>query len=110
MGHLFHAIVSALQLKKAGAIQFVRHLRLYSFAVVEGRRIVHCLCQGELVRIATLINKLVDMDGWDEDQEQELFELSVSACLEVICKGLAPPHYDMLHTPRGRAAGPYKPP
>ena len=62
------------------------------------------------MRIATLINKLVDMDGWDEDQEQELFELSVSACLEVICKGLAPPHYDMLHTPRGRAAGPYKPP
>ena len=53
------------------------------------------------MRIATLINKLVDMDGWDEDQEQELFELSVSACLEVICKGLAPPHYDMLHTPRG---------
>ena len=57
--------------------------------------------QGELVRIATLINKLVDMDGWDEDQEQELFENSVSTCLEVISRGLAPPHYDMLHTSRG---------
>ncbi|OLP82529.1 Phthiocerol synthesis polyketide synthase type I PpsD [Symbiodinium microadriaticum] len=65
------------------------------------RRSRACAGDRELVRIATLINKLVDMDGWDEDQEQELFELSVSACLEVICKGLAPPHYDMLHTPRG---------
>ena len=57
--------------------------------------------RGELVRIATVINKLVDLDGWDEDQEQELFELSVSTCLEVICRGLAPPHYDMLHTSTG---------
>lgn len=55
----------------------------------------------ELVHIASLINKLVDLESWDEDQEEELFEHAVSQCVEQMCTVLPPPFYDLLHTPYG---------
>jgi len=53
----------------------------------------------ELKRIAALINKLVDLPFWSEEQEQELFENAVADCLDVISSTLPPPFFDILHTP-----------
>jgi hypothetical protein len=52
----------------------------------------------ELRHIASLINKLVDLESWDEDQEQELFEHAVSQCLEEMSRVLPPPFHDLVHT------------
>jgi len=55
----------------------------------------------EVRDIATLINDLVDLESWEEDQEQELFEHAVSQCIEEISPVLPPPFHDLLHTRNG---------
>lgn len=55
----------------------------------------------EVAEIAVLINQLVDLDSWDEEQEQEFFESAVADCIEIISGVLPPPFYDLLHTQAG---------
>lgn len=55
----------------------------------------------EVRRTAELINRLVDLPFWEEEQEQELFEAAVSKCLEAIAENLPPPFFDLLHRGAG---------
>jgi len=54
-----------------------------------------------LRKISVVINGLVDLDSWDEEQEQELFECAVAICLEEVAAVLPPPVYDLLHSRKG---------
>jgi len=54
-----------------------------------------------LQKIAVVINELVDLDSWTEEQEQELFESSVSKVIEEVASALPPPFFDMLHNDHG---------
>lgn len=50
----------------------------------------------EVKKVASLINKLVDLPHWTEAQEQELFENATAACLEAVASTLPPPFLDLL--------------
>merc|ERR1712137_72473 len=54
----------------------------------------------DVKRIATLMNKLVDLDGYTEEEEQLLFEHSVTVCIEQIAPTITIPMWEMLHASR----------
>jgi len=62
---------------------------------VLGRLIVP---DADLSRIATLMNTLVDLEGYSEEDEQFLFEHCVAVCVELIAPRVPPPLYELLHT------------
>merc|ERR1719444_414722 len=79
-----------------------RHRKRLSWQGRRSERSTVLVHDDELVRMATLINRLVDLPNWTECQEQELFENVTSECLELISLCFPPPFFDLL---RLRACG-----
>eukprot|EP01043_Picozoa_sp_COSAG02_P032679 COSAG02_NODE_2194_length_9554_cov_12.883659_6_plen_296_part_00 len=67
-----------------------------SGTIMDDRRATTIVQQLEISQIATLVNAIVDLQYFDEDQEQEIFEDCVTQVLFVVDKSLPHPYKQLI--------------
>lgn len=78
-----------------------RNRKMFSFETRRSAGARALVSDQQVRQIGKLINDLVDLDCWDEHQEEELFEHAVAQCIEKVWVHLPPPLYDLIHSSDG---------
>eukprot|EP01043_Picozoa_sp_COSAG02_P037893 COSAG02_NODE_2879_length_7828_cov_3.672791_5_plen_520_part_00 len=86
--HLFAVVAAMDALHQFSRAQGYRHDNL--------RRATTIVQQLEIGHIATLVNAVIDLEHFDEDQEQEIFEDAVSQVLQVLDIALPHPYKQLV--------------